>query len=89
MADWLSVISTVGFPIACCVAMGWYVKYITDKNREQITKMNDTHKEEMNNVTQALNNNTLVMQKVNDTLEENTTLMRSLVFNITDKENDT
>ena len=32
----IQIISTVGFPIACCVAMGVYVKYITDKNREEV-----------------------------------------------------
>lgn len=64
----LNAITTVGFPIVCCLAMGWYVKYITDKNREEIQKLNDLHKTEMSQVTEALNNNTLALQKLCDLL---------------------
>lgn len=59
-------IGTVGFPIICAVAMGWYVKYMTDKNREDIAKINEQHKSEMADVTTALNNNTLAIQHLCD-----------------------
>lgn len=59
-------IGTVGFPIVCALAMGWYVKYMTDKNREDIAKINEQHKAEMSDVTQALNNNTLAIQHLCD-----------------------
>ena len=36
----LQAITTVGFPIVCCGAMMWYVKYQTDVNREDIDKLN-------------------------------------------------
>lgn len=68
--DIVSIITTVGFPIACCVAMGYYVKYVTDKNREQIADMNRQHKEEMSTITSALNNNTVALQKLSDKLGE-------------------
>lgn len=64
----LSAISTVGFPIVCVIAMALYVKYITDKHREQIDLMNEDHKREMSEVTQALNNNTLALQRLTDHL---------------------
>lgn len=70
MGDIVSLISTVGFPIVCCIAMGWYVKYITDKNREQINEMNTQHKAEMDVLTDAINNNTLALQKLSDKLEK-------------------
>lgn len=62
----LSSISTLGFPIVCCIAMAIYVKYITDKNREEVAELNKQHKEEMGEVTTAINNNTLAMQKLTD-----------------------
>lgn len=68
-ADLITVISTVGFPIACAIAMMWYVKYTTDKHREEITTLNAEHKQEMAEVTQAINNNTLVIQKLCDKLD--------------------
>lgn len=64
----LQAISTVGFPIACCIAMAVFVKYITDKNRDEVAKLNEDHKKEMSEVTQALNNNTLALQSLTDHL---------------------
>lgn len=61
-------ITTVGFPIAMCCAMGWYVKYTTDKHREELTNERALHQEEMANVTEALNNNTLALQRLCDKL---------------------
>lgn len=64
----LQAVGTVGFPIVCAIAMGWYVKYITDRNREDIDKLNEQHQQEMKEVTSALNNNTLALQKLSDVI---------------------
>lgn len=67
--DWqglMQAITTVGFPIVCCIAMMWYVKYSTDKNREEISKLNEQHKQEMSEVTQAINNNTIALTRLCD-----------------------
>ena len=66
----MQAIATVGFPIVCCFVMAWYVKYQTDKNREQIDALNESHKMEINKVTDALNNNTLALQKLCDRMGE-------------------
>lgn len=65
----LQAIGTLGFPIICAVAMGWYVKYVTDKNREDIATLNEQHQQEIKEVTAALNNNTLALQKLSDLLD--------------------
>lgn len=65
----LQSIGALGFPIVCAVAMGWYVKYVTDKNREDIATLNEQHQQEMKEVTAALNNNTLALQKLSDLLD--------------------
>lgn len=65
----LTAISTVGFPIVCCIVMMWYVKYSTDKSREEISSLNTKHKEEMTEVTTAINNNTIALQKLCDKLD--------------------
>lgn len=67
--DVLSAITTVGFPIVCCIAMAWYVKYSTDSNKEEIAKLNEQHREEMKEVTTAINNNTLALQKLCDLMK--------------------
>lgn len=72
--DWLQIVSTLGFPIACCIAMAWYVKYITDQNNTEVSKLNEQHKTEMlaykDEIKDAINNNTIVMQKLCDSLQK-------------------
>ena len=67
--DIMQMISSVGFPIACCIAMAYYVKDQSDKNRQQLEDMNQKHKEEISNVTEAINNNTLAITKLCERME--------------------
>lgn len=60
----ITLIQSVGFPIVMCGLMAWYVKYITDKNREQIIAEREAHKKEMNEVVKAINNNTIVIERL-------------------------
>ena len=66
MQGFLNAVTTVGFPIVCCAVMAWYVKYTTDKNREEVQTLNDQHKKEISEVTTAINNNTIALQKLCD-----------------------
>ena len=54
----LTAISTVGFPIVVAGAMFW-----------KMNKQDEDHKEEMGKVTEAINNNTVALQKLIDKLE--------------------
>lgn len=54
----LQAITTVGFPIVMCLILMWYVM-----------KSNESHKEETKDFTDALNRNTLVLQKLCDKLD--------------------
>lgn len=56
--DLSTLISTLGFPIAMCLIMCYY-----------INKINDAHKEETGKFAEALNNNTVVLQKLCDKLD--------------------
>lgn len=64
------LIATVGFPIVCFLMCGWYVKYREDKNDDKISKIIDTHNEESKRLADAVNNNTLALQKLTDRLGE-------------------
>ncbi len=63
-------LQTVGFPVAACVAMGLYVKYITDNHRADTLEREKRHTEEINAITEAITNNTLVIQKLVDRLDK-------------------
>lgn len=62
------LIGTLGFPIAACC----YLFYSMQKEREQNAAQREAdrleHKQEMEKVTDALNNNTIVVQKLVDAL---------------------
>lgn len=71
MNDIVQVISTLGFPIAWCILMGYFYKYITDKDREERRELTEKHNAETKEITTALNNNTLALQKLCDRLDSN------------------
>lgn len=77
----IQAISTVGFPIICCLAMAWYVKYQTDKNRQDMLtlieqnredriNLNEQHKEEMTEFKKAIDNNTIALTRLCEKFEE-------------------
>lgn len=63
-----TAIGQYAFPIVACVMMGWYVKYTQDNYRKDIQELSKNHKEEIDKVTSALNNNTLALQKLTDVI---------------------
>lgn len=69
MSEVINIISTVGFPIFACITMGWFVKYQLDKNNEEMQETRESHKQEVEKITEALNNNTLALQKLIDKIE--------------------
>lgn len=58
-----TVITTVGFPIAVCIICFWY-----------INKQTETHKEETKALTDAVNNNNTLLQRLLDKLGGNNEL---------------
>lgn len=68
--DIMQLIGSYGFPILACIAMAWYVKYTTDKNREDIKQSRESHKEEMSKITEALNNNTMAVHDLRVMIEK-------------------
>lgn len=69
MTEAANLISSIGFPIVIALLMGWYIKYINDQHREETKELTNAHKSEMSDVVQAINNNTLVIQKLIDSLQ--------------------
>lgn len=53
-----ALISSLGFPIVCCGALFW-----------RMNKQDVQHKEEIDKLSQAITNNSIVMQKLVDLLK--------------------
>lgn len=80
MNDFVTIIQTVGFPIACAVAMFILLHQEQKNHREETEKLTETITElkvnfsaaisdQERTITEAINNNTLVIQKLLDKLE--------------------
>lgn len=59
ISEIVTAVSTVGFPIVMCGSLFWY-----------IVQTNKDHKEEVNKLRDALENNTLALTKLCDKLTE-------------------
>lgn len=70
MQEIMTMINTLGVPTVVAIASMWYVKYREDKNDERLDKLNEAHKQEMTDITKALNNNTLALQHICDVFEQ-------------------
>lgn len=65
----ITAITTVGFPIVSCLAMAWFVYDQTEKHRKEVITLNDNHKKEIEQITLALNNNTIALTRLCDKME--------------------
>ena len=53
------LIGSIGFPIVACLLAFWYIKQTTE-----------SHKQEIDRLSEALQNNTLALQHLADKMEE-------------------
>ena len=66
----IAAISSLGFPICACVFLGIYVKTTNENYRSDLKEMSTNHRNEMDKITEAINNNTLVIQKLIDKIDK-------------------
>jgi hypothetical protein len=82
MQDFLTIIQSVGFPIAVAIAMFVMLQNEQKAHREESEKLtatitdlkitfNSALTDQERSITEAINNNTLVIQKLLDKMEEN------------------
>lgn len=64
------IIMTIGFPIVACCACGWFIVYTTKAHAEEIQRLHELHNSEIKEITEAVNNNTLVIQKLLDRMDK-------------------
>lgn len=81
MQDIVTIIQTVGFPIACAIAMFMMLQSEQKAHREESEKLSETIttlkidfaqsiRDQETSITAAINNNTLVIQKLIDKLDK-------------------
>lgn len=60
----IQIINGVGFPIAACIAMGWFIVWSRKSNDQRFTEQDNAYKE----VAKALDNNTRAIERLVDKL---------------------
>lgn len=65
----ISMIGSLGFPIVACIFIALFFNKTQENYRADIKEMQATHKAETDKMTEALNNNTLALQKLIDKME--------------------
>ena len=55
MENIVTIISSLGFPLAMCIFVCWYVMKQNENYRQDIKEMQVSHKEEIEKLTRALN----------------------------------
>lgn len=69
MNEIVTIISTVGFPIAACIACGMFIKWIIENNNKMISDIRTEQAGLNRTMQQAINNNTKALQELIDKLD--------------------
>lgn len=76
----LSIIQTIGFPIACCLFLGYFIKQQNDQYREDVKtitgkyeaaldEMSDKYDAQIEKFSSAIDRNTQILTALNARLE--------------------
>ena len=77
----ISLVQQLGFPVAVAILSFWYIKYREDKNDEKMEHLRESYeteqketrqlyRDETTKLTEAINNNTLVITKLYERLND-------------------
>ena len=69
--DVIKLIQLVGFPATLCIVLLIGFKYIFDKFMAEMSQERESHRQEMETVTTAVNNNTVALTKLSEKLDKN------------------
>lgn len=71
------IVATVGFPIAACVALGFFIKYVIEKflaavsdMNAKIMQLNEKHEEETKAMREVIQANTMSIKEMSAALSQ-------------------
>ena len=70
MNEIAQIISAIGFPIVAALGCAYFVKWQYEQNQKQIDDMRKEHKEEVTNMTKAIENNTIAITRLVEKLDK-------------------
>lgn len=66
----VTMVGSLGFPIVACVFIAIFFSRTQDNYRADIKEMQNTHKAETDKMTEAINNNNLLLQRLLDRFDK-------------------
>ena len=66
----VTMIGSLGFPIVACVFIAIFFSKTQDNYRADIKEMQNVHKAETDKMTEAINNNNLLLQRLLDRFDK-------------------
>ena len=66
----ITMIGSLGFPIVACIFIAIFFSRTQDNYRADIKEMQTQHKAETDKMTEAINNNNLLLQRILDRLDK-------------------
>lgn len=66
----ITMIGSLGFPIVACIFIAVFFSKTQDNYRNDIKEMQATHKAETDKMTEAINNNNLLLQRLLDRFDK-------------------
>ena len=66
----MQLVSNYIFPVVACIALAWSFAKSNEQYRQDIKELNATHKEETKQLSEAIDNNTKVIQRLLDKMED-------------------
>lgn len=70
MTDIANIISTVGFPIAACIGLAWFCKYMIDQSNKNIEKMFEMYDKANLENRNAIEKMTQAVEKLCDKIDK-------------------
>lgn len=64
----LNVIQSVGFPIACCVFLGYYMKTQNDEYRDDVKNITEKYERAIEKFSKSIDKNTQVLTSLESKL---------------------
>lgn len=70
MNEVAQLISVLGFPIIAALGCAYFVKWQYEQNQKQVEEMRKEHKEEVANMTKAIENNTIAITRLIEKIDK-------------------
>lgn len=65
----IQMITNVGFPIAMCLIMAYYIYSIEKRFSDQLDKVEERHEKDIEKLTEVVDNNTEVLNTISTKLD--------------------